>query len=382
MDRTSKRAIDILKQNKLRKEQGLVNCIPFSYDRLSDYIPGIQRKNYTLITASTGVGKSKFAKVSYVIQAYEFVKAHAEMGIKLKIFYFCLEESKENFLHSVICYKLMTDFKKRVDIKQLKSIGKNNTLDDETLDQVEQMQRWLEEFEEVVEITDTSKNPTGIFKKVENYMLEHGRWITHPVVTEGKTYHVKDHFIHNHPEHYVVVLIDHISLIHVERGVLNKHEAITKLSSLYLMELRDKYLCSIVVVQQQSADKEKQEYTYRGQSIEAKLEPSLDGLADNKLTGRDADEVIGLFAPDRYEIENHRGYNIVHLQDNYRSGSILKSRDGTANIRIGLFFDGASNQFAELPKVSAMTREHYEYYLNRVGRTLQTQRRINFNTVH
>ena len=59
---------------------------------------------------------------------------------------------------------------------------------------------------------------------------------------------------------------------------------------------------------------------------------------------------IGLFSPARYEIEYHNGYNIAELGDYYRSLSILKNRDGEANIKVPLFFNGASDIFKELPK--------------------------------
>ena len=86
--------------------------------------------------------------------------------------------------------------------------------------------------------------------------------------------------------------------------------------------------------------------------MESKLEPSLDGLADNKKTQRDADMVMGLFAPHRYEIPQHRGYNIRKMQDYYRSISILKNRYGVSNLRVGTFFDGCVSDFVELPNVS------------------------------
>ena len=89
----------------------------------------------------------------------------------------------------------------------------------------------------------------------------------------------------------------------------------------------------------------------RGDSINEKVEPSLDGLGDNKKSQRDADVVLGLFAPSRHNIEKHAGYDIVKLQDNYRSLSILKNRRfGVSNGRTGLYFDGRTNYFKELPR--------------------------------
>lgn len=57
-----------------------------------------------------------------------------------------------------------------------------------------------------------------------------------------------------------------------------------------------------------------------------------------------------MFAPDRYKIENYRGYDITKLKDNYRALKILKDRNyGLANGYLNLYFDGATNIFKELP---------------------------------
>lgn len=363
-----KRALQIVEDNKARRDSGLLNCIPFGYERLAPYLPGLQKKNYTIITASTGVGKSKYTKAMYVLRPYEFVQAYPDMGFKFKTFYFCLEESKENFIHSLMCYKLYTDWSMRVSVKELKSY--TSVLTAEVAEKVRNMHLFFEEFEESVTIIDNVKNPFGIYKNVLDYVESPsvGAWSKKVVNYNGENKVVNDVYSMKHPDHYVQVIVDHVSLIHAEKKHNNLHEAITELSSSYAIDLRDKFGCTVTFVQQQSADKEKQQYTFKGASIESKLEPSLDGLADNKLTGRDADEVLGLFAPDRYEIPNHRGYDIAQLADNYRGLILLKQRDGDANIRAGLLFDGATNHFEELKPADMMRDEDYQLYLSKVGR--------------
>ena len=119
-----------------------------------------------------------------------------------------------------------------------------------------------------------------------------------------------------------------------------------------------------VGIQQQAADKEKLQFTNTGSSISQKLEPSLDGLGDNKLTARDALVVIGLFAPERYQIPTHLGYDVNKLKDNYRSLIILKNRIGKPNLKLGLFFDGKTNHFEELP--SSVNDAQYDNYKRRL----------------
>jgi len=129
------------------------------------------------------------------------------------------------------------------------------------------------------------------------------------------------------------------------------------------LRMRDKFGFIPVNVQQQASAKEQVQYNFKGKSIEEKLEPSLDGLGDNKSTQRDANVVLGLFAPDRYGIEAHNDYDITFFRDRYRSMTILKDRDGISNKKLPLFFNGASDYFKELPKAENTEglRRVYEY---------------------
>lgn len=377
--RISKRAVDNLRNYKQRRESGLVNVIPSPFKRMSWYTPGVQRKNYVIITASSGVGKSKFVKHAYVLNPYEYVNSHLDTGIKIKIFYFCLEEAKENFIHSIISHRLYVKHGIRIHIKDLKSMREEYILESSVLKYIDEMSPWLEEFEDSVEIVDQVRNPYGIFRTVEDYLKTVGTWKTKTINIGGQQHNVRDFWVPSDSERYVLVVVDNLNLLQPEKGQSGLWDAIVKFSSTYSLELRDKYFCSLAYVQQQEAAKEKQEY-YKGQSIEAKLEPSLDGLGDCKLTQRDADEVFGLFAPNRYGISTHPsgGYNIDLLTDNYRSWMILKSRDGESNKRVGMWFDGATGYFEELPRVKEMDRNKYAALLSRVGRSTSQGRTLTF----
>lgn len=373
-----KEALGKIIENKERKSSGGFNSIPFGLKKFEAYVPGILQSSYYIVTASSGVGKTKLAKNMFVFKPYDFVRAHPESGLKLSILYFCLEEPKSKFIQSAMCYKLRRDFSERISIKELNSQlnpgDPHSILDDSIINKVNLMEPYFKDFEKDVHIIDDVYNPYGIYRKCIEFLEENGdysyapkRWYDSKT-KEWKNVLKKADYIPDEPLHYVVIVIDHISLIHPEKSQ-DIHEAIRTLSGTYLVPLKNKYFCSIVVIQQQSADKEKQQYTYKGASIESKLEPSLDGLADCKLTQRDADEVFGLFAPDRYEISDHRGYDVKLMKDNYRSLSILKSRDGEPNLRMGLLFDGATNSIWELKKPGDMTSADYKKALSVVGRT-------------
>ena len=57
-----------------------------------------------------------------------------------------------------------------------------------------------------------------------------------------------------------------------------------------------------------------------------------------------------MFSPYLHELDEDIGYDITRLKRYYRRLSVLKHRNGVSNIDVGLFFDGGTRTFAELPK--------------------------------
>lgn len=386
-------ALNEIKKNRERKLTGGYNSIPFGHKRLQHYIPGVQHSNIVIVTANSGIGKSKLTKNMFVFRPFDFVYNNPHLNIKFDTLYFCLEEPGKAFMQSLMTYRLRKEFNERQSIKELRSQldpdDKSKVVTEETITKLEGMRDYMHAFENSVHLIDDARKPYAIFMRAKEFLEEVGDYTHKPANVwnpQTKTYVkkiVKDRYITEHEDHYVQIIIDHVSLLEPEKNQ-DLFEAIRMLSNTYMVQLRNRYHCSIVMVQQQASDKEKQQYTYKGTSIESKLEPSLDGLGDCKLTQRDADEVLGVFAPDRYEIADHRGYDIAKLRDNYRSLSVLKSRDGEANLRLGFLFDGATNYLAELPPAKEMTSAHYRKALETVGRegSLATAKKgINFKGV-
>lgn len=342
-----------IERNQERAASGQVNCIPVSFPWMSQFYPGVERGTYQIVTASSGVSKSKFTRYLYVINSYEFIKNNPNVDITLRIFYFSLEESKEKFMMSIISYWLYVKHKKRISIKELRSIGKpGDFLDQETIELIKQGKEYFKDLSKYVVVHDSVRNPTGIFKTMQEFNEKQGKWTYKEIEVGGKITTVKDKFIYDNPNMYIMCIVDHISLLYPERQhdkMLSKYDTIGLFSSRYALELRDRYNNIIIVVQQQTPSQEKKQFTMKGQSIQEKLEPSLDGLADNKSTQQDADDVFGLFAPDRYQIEEYEDYDILKLQDHFRMLLKLKGRDGVSNLRVPLYFDGAVNFFRELP---------------------------------
>lgn len=357
-----------LEKRKLIKESGGWNSIPYPFDRFGKIFAGWEQGRSYCYTASSGIGKTKITKFLVIISVYRFCKKH---NIKFKIKYFALEESATDFWLSFIAAILQSNYDNLVTIQKLKSLG-DETLDKETLKQIKEIQPIINDMMNYIEIHDNIYNGFGIYQVVREYARNNGKfYFKGEQVDEGKLY---DTYKANDPEEFVFVVTDHISLLSSESNFEQVKMSHWESIGYYTRHYSLKFFCKnfnyiSVVVQQQEAAKEKKQFTNKGENIDEKLEPSLDGLANNKETQRDFDFVFGLFAPERYQITNYKGYDIGKLKDTARFLTVLKDRwYGTANTTIPLFMNGITNEFFELPKVSDMNDTKYAEFLKKVGK--------------
>ena len=374
---------DKLVINKQNHDSGYYNCIPFmGMERLEMYLPGIEQSTYYLLAAASGVGKSKLARYLFIHNPIVFLENNPDSGIELDILYFSLEESKEKILLAEISKYLFTKYGLTLSIKQLASVGRYNVISAADLEKVKEAEAHVKKFLDRVTIYDSVRNATGIYKTVRNFAMtvgtyydKEGKPLTPTEVMQvtggvGETYKKVSYYKLHNPKHYVIVMTDHLGLLQPENGE-TLWQTMGKMSSSYNLHFRDKFGFIPVVIQQLAADKERVESNFQGKTIEDKLEPSLDSLGDNKTTARDVNVALGLFDPARYKIDNHNGYDITRLKDRYRSMNIMKSRDGIANKKLPLFFNGAVDFFKEMPRtdnIDGMNRVfEYVNQLNRIN---------------
>lgn len=354
--------ISKIENNLSNHREGYYNCIPFQgMERLERYLPGIKQATYYLITAASGVGKSKLMRNLFIQNPYEYLKSNPDSNIKLDIIYFSLEESKEKVILAEISKYLYYKHGLSISGEKLQSIGRYNSIDPEILEKIKEAKDYVEDFLSNVQVIDYIRNPTGMYKYVRNFMMsvgdyydKHGNVLDKSKITrgEGDEYTKIDKFVKHHPRHYVIVIADHVKLMSTEKDAPTIKAAIDKWSSDYCLHLRDKLGVTIVNVQQQvSSGEEKAFNLMGGKQIEEKLEPTLANLGEHKLTQQDCNVALGLFSPARHNIEMHNGYDIRKFSEYYRSLSILKNRDGSADIKVPLFFNGAADVFKEMPRL-------------------------------
>lgn len=383
MSKLFRETLKRITQNKENLDNDKPNCIPFEwFPKLRKVLPGIIQGTNWLVTASSGVGKTQFTKHTFVYKPIEWIKANPKSRLSIKILYFALEESKHEFMLSMICNRLYHKYGIEIDSLELQSMYETSISED-ILDKVKECEEYFEDLEKYVDIIDSISNPTGIYKYVRQYSIDNGThyWYNFkkdkdknnvlPYDEAIKQSDFKDswgysHYAPNNPDEYVEVIVDHFSLLQPEAGADTLHQAMTRMSADYGRKQITKHWNYIFInVQQQAADGEKAEFTKMGGKIEEKFKPSLAGLANNKETQRDAHCVLTLFGPARHNIPSYNNYNTKLLGDNFRIVEIVKNRIGKGYIEDALFFDGRINEFRELPNAKDMTDADYNYIMSK-----------------
>jgi len=356
---TFDRVLEELKENKRIRLAGGHTCIPWlNLPKLSTVVPGVQKRRYYICTANSKVGKTQMADFLFLYEPFDFIENH-KTNLDVRIFYFSLELSAEEKIKQAITRQVHIKTGEIISPEKISSVF-DYILDDKTEKLVESFGDYFEKFNKKVTFIDNIRNPFGIYTYIRNYAENNGNYFDKDnnklSLTSAREHPLTiDRYVPNNPNEYVIIMTDHLSLLTPEQGN-TPHQTMTAYSSNYCLKMRDRFGYTIVNVQQQAADQEKQQFiSSTGRTIIDKLRPSPDGLGDNKLTGRDCDVMFGLFAPHRYKIDIYpqpEGYDITSFKDSYRELSILLNRRGSGFINTHLYFNGAINYFRELPKPS------------------------------
>lgn len=344
--------VTYLKERAERARNGLYNCIPLPFKRYRKLWPGIEKGKYICVTANQKIGKSKLCDFLFIYETIDFIIKHPE--VKVKILYFCLEESPKKKYIDFLSHLLYRIDGLTVSKTVLESIDKDYPLDQGILDKLhtEQYQVYIRKFEEVVEFSSVS-NPTGINKACRKYAEDHGHLNFKEIDTTdtvtGKPTKMKivdpvNPYTPDDPEEYRIIILDNFANITTESG-LDIRGSIIKLSK-YFITLRDQLNYTIVAIQHQAASQEGIENFKLN-----KIKPSSDGLGEAKVSSRDYNLIIGLYSPYKYGIRQYEGYDIEKFKNHIRFMEIIEDRDYGANNQIcPLYFNGAVSTFAELPR--------------------------------
>ena len=339
--------LESIKKKRQRILEGGLNCIPSPFRRFSNDFVGIEQSTYYTVTSMTKGAKTQFTSYLFMYWPILYSYNHPEKNLKIKIFYFPLEETPERITQRFMSYVYYIKTGKRKSPRELRST--QTALDEEVIEFFEHPENRaiLEYFEKCV-IFYESTNPTGVYKDCRKYAEEHGK-VNYIKIKRKDEFGVEQeqeifgNYEPNDPDEYKIVIIDTINLIDTERG-MDKRQSINKLSEYLSIYLRNRYGFSPVVIQQQSADSENNDAFKLG-----RIRPAISALGDSKYTSHDANVVLGLFAPFRFGLTECFDYDIKKFRDNIRFCEVLVNRDGELGGIVPLFFDGAVCDFRELP---------------------------------
>ena len=354
---TTERILRELRERRNNILSGNINCIPSPFARFRNDFPGIEQGKYYLLSAATKVGKTQLMNYLFLYNSVLYAYNNPDK-IHLKILYYNLEETQDAIILRFMCHLLYVLSHKaiRKTPNDLKSVREDKVIDSETLDlfETDEYKNILDFFEKTVSFYD-DKNPFGIFKQAKVYAENNGVTYRRKLdirdkdgnVVEGKE--VFDYYKPYDEKEYVMVIVDHISLISPD-GKQDLREGIVCLSN-YMIQLRNRYRYIPVMVQQQGT-----ETTDLEAFKNKKIRPTVAGLSDSKYTAKDCNVMLGLCNPYAYEMQSYCGYDLTKLKGNARFLEVVINRDGESNGMIGLYFDGAVNYYEELP--SPRTQEY------------------------
>lgn len=347
--------IDNLEERRMNALNGGTNCIPLPFVRFRSEIPGIEQGQYVVVSAVQKTCKTQLANYLYLFHTLDYAFKHPKQ-CSVHIIYFALEESVQKIIERYMSHLLWKLDGKRVTPTDLRSTS--DALSGEVLDLLksDRYQERLHFFEENVQFETEDTNPTGILRVCERYARSVGVYKSHKMTSKGlsgKEVEVFDSYTPNDPNHYKIVIIDHIGLVDKEQGFKTK-DAVDKMSEYFVKYLRNRYGFTCVAIQQQASESEGLEAMKQKRMV-----PSVATLGDSKYTGRDADLVLGLFDPSKYGLAMWpppSGYRIADnmegpgLGNHSRFMYVLANRNGEMGGICPLFFDGAVCDFEELPK--------------------------------
>lgn len=343
------RTVEMLRKRRERAVNGDINCIPLPFRRFRNDLPGVEQGTYYLIS---GLSKASKTQITNFIFLYNSVlyAYNNPTKLRVKFFYFPLEETPEAITLRFVAFLLHDKYGIRISPTDLKSTDVEHPVPDSVLEKIdsESIQSVLRFFESHVEFLE-DRNPTGVYKVVNNYAKQHGQIHYRTIKVPNKETGVEeerklfDYYEPDDTDEYVFIIVDHVSLLDSERN-LTLRETINKLSE-YMVICRNRYNYIPVIVQQQSTETGNLEAFKAG-----KIRPTMAGLADSKYTGRDCSVMIGITNPYSFELPDYYGYNITKLKGNFRVLEVVLNRNGMSNGLCPLFFDGAINFFEECPK--------------------------------
>lgn len=332
-------------------KQGLPTLIPFSnFPRLSQFIKGFTPGDHVLVTAESGVSKSKFTRF-LVREAINYCNGK----VPITIFLNSLEENKAKVEMTFVSNYLVNKYGIRLNYYELFGYIESPLVGIQS--KIEEAILWVRKnLMDKIIVVDES-NPYAFFKMVRTFLQSIGDFLD----KEGKI--VKDlrkgwYSYRYHSPHLVMMCTDTIDALqgyydNLRKETVDRYTAIRRFSETFCRGLLCKK-CGVIsiMVSQQSESITRVEQNFKGKTLIEKLKPSLATVLSVKAIGQHATLAFGIFDPVKYKEYNYMDYlNLHKLKGNYRSLLVLKVRESKFPIpgEVPLIAHLDEETFKELP---------------------------------
>ena len=333
--------------------QGRNNGLPMGLPRLGNAVNYVQRGRYDLIAGKTSAGKTAFVDQCYVLEPFDYyMSVKDKEDIKVSWLYFSLEIAPDAKLAKIAAREIKNRYGVNCSMPEILSLG-DHELSPEKRQMLDDLDGYFEELEKNVHFFDSYDDSDKIDDRIGEFYEEHGKFET----VDGKTTYTPDH-----PNHYVIIIIDTINLLSRTREQRSLKEAIDALSKAMIW-YRNVCDASPVVLQQYNA-----EITNPKRIALGRVEPIVDDLEDSKRPSKDCNTYFSVFDPSEMGLKTSPGgYDLTILGNKFRQIKVHKNRDGDRDWRVGCGFLGATGEFFELPNAKEMTSFDYSATLEQIN---------------
>lgn len=356
--------------------------LPMGFPRLEQVIGGIRQESIILVGSTSGVGKTAFVDMAYVLEPYDyFIKNKDKMNIDFHCIYRSMERSKKFKMQKWTCYRLFKDYHIVCDVATLnKWKNKLYILPDYVRELIKSYEGYFEEMWEYVTVIDGRINPTGIFEQVKDYASTIGTETeVEKIDKKGFKYTERNYVRDQDKEDTIVnIVIDNLDTLNTEKSRvdgnkrMSEKEVKDKMME-YCTMFRDLYRFTPIPVSQFNRSLGNIN-RFRAKTVE----PEPDDFKGTGNSYNDADIVLAPFNPKKLQVKDYLGYDVDKFtsmnrgNNRFRGLVVLKNSYGPDDVSIGLNFLGECGHFREIPR--EVSEEDYYIYANYMSKKKITWR--------
>lgn len=329
---------DDLKQRITDKQLGKNSGIPVSkkYPNFKKMLGGgFNPSEQILILSGTGAGKTRLTIGLCVLECIKYMSKNPDK-MQAVIVINSLELNELEVYIIIVIHLMYERLGKTYTREQIISYREDNTLNEEFLNDLEKIKKQVSYFASNVTIVTNCNTVSS--------------WYSYCLKVLGKLGEIKnDEYFPKNPKILPIFITDTVNAFTLAKGE-SKQEAIKKWSNeCCKINLRNFYKACVINVQQLSKASQTTQYTNKGERIEEKYRPTAEDAKDARDTADDSNTVIGLFNPNKFNLNRWEEIDISPFKKNVLFFYHLKTNFSEMIDPFAMYVDLNTLQFEEIP---------------------------------